>query len=202
MLVLTNSLSENLALAGILLVAGLIVAAVGYVLYKSRTYHYCEIDPRKLYRDGCRHSLQFARSCRRGKIKTVVSLIGDNEVISDRFAGALAKARGQGAQTLQVVIPLGGWPSTENIRQFLDIMANSANHPVLVHCREGVRRTGMMVSAYRLSVMGLTRQQAKDALETFGHSRRSIGDVEHFIDLYDPQRKEVIYTGSEAPSAV
>lgn len=196
------SLSANLTLAAGLLAAEMLIGGVGFYLYKSRTYHFREIDPHKLYRDGCRHPLQFARSCRRGKIKTVVSLIGDNEVESNRFAGALAKARAQGAQTLHVVIPLGGWPSSENIRQFLDIMADPGHHPVLVHCREGVRRTGMMVSAYRLTVMGLTRQQAKDALETFGHSRRSIGDVEHFIDLYDPQRKEVIYTGSEAPSAV
>lgn len=197
-----NDVMVKVMIVGGGVLVAVLVGVLCYNAYQSRSYHYVEIRPGVLYRDGCRNPRQFARSCQRGQIKTVVSLIGDQEVDSERFAPALAAARATGATTLHVSVPLGGWPSTENIRQFLDIAANPANHPVLVHCREGVRRTGMMVSAYRITVMGMTKDQAKAALETYGHSRRSIGDVEHFIDLYDTQRKEIIYTGTEAPSAL
>jgi protein tyrosine phosphatase (PTP) superfamily phosphohydrolase (DUF442 family) len=173
----------------------LIVMAVR--LYNARVYHFAEVDKGILYRDGMRHPAQFAASCAKAQIKTVISLIGDDEVDTPRFAPALANCRASGIKTLRVAIPLGGWPTTENIQKFLELVQDPANRPTIAHCREGVRRTGMMVSAYRLSIMGMTKEQAKAALETFGHSRRSIGDVERFIDLYDPVTRSVAYTNAE-----
>jgi Tfp pilus assembly protein PilE len=44
----------------------------------------------------------------------------------------------------------------------------------------------MMVAAYQESVMKFDRDQAKAALLAFGHSQRTVGDVQRFIDVYDP----------------
>ncbi len=58
----------------------------------------------------------------------------------------------------------------------------------------------MMVAAYQMSVMGYDKQRAKSELQTFGHSRRTVGDIEKFIDLYDPQTREVAGSGTLAVS--
>jgi protein-tyrosine phosphatase len=62
---------------------------------------------------------------------------------------------------------------------------------VLVHCAQGVRRTGMMVAAYELSVLKLDKDQAVAAIKGFGHSDRTIGDVKRFIEVYDPQTQQM-----------
>jgi len=50
-----------------------------------------------------------------------------------------------------------------------------------------VRRTGMMVAAYQRSVLGWDALRCKAAMMTFGHSSRTVADVERFIDVYDPR---------------
>ena len=44
----------------------------------------------------------------------------------------------------------------------------------------------MMVAAYQETVLKFDRERAKAALLAFGHSQRTVGDVQRFIDVYDP----------------
>ena len=196
---LTNP--KHLAIAIVALAAGVGICLLAVRMYHARTYHFVEVRKNVLYRDGMRRTEQFMASCDKGHIKTVISLIGDDEIVSPRFAPAMAQCKTKGIQTLRVGIVLGGRPTTADVQKFLKLVETPANQPVLAHCREGVRRTGMMVSAYRMSVMGMTREQAKAALETFGHSRRSIGDIEEFIDAYDPQSRSIHYSQQPATTA-
>lgn len=159
--------------------------------WKTRTYHFVEVDPRKLYRDGVRSSIEFANACSRGHVHTIISLVSDEEYNRAIFADPIHAAQADHIQTLRVPIANGGWPTTEDVQRFLALASDPANQPVLVHCHEGVRRTGMLVSAYRIAVMGMSKEQAKAAIETFGHSRESIADIEHFIDDYNPATHSV-----------
>ena len=51
----------------------------------------------------------------------------------------------------------------------------------------------MVVAAYQMSILGFTREQAKAAMEQFGHSARTVADVKRFIDLYDPSDRSITY---------
>ena len=164
-----------------------------YRLYSARTYHFREVAPGMLYRDGMRNPIQFARSCRRAGIKTVVSVIGYTEVTSERFSPAIEECQSNGIKNECLGVNIGGWPDTQAIRQFLAIVADPQRRPVLIHCREGVRRTGMVVAAYQMSIMGYTREQAKAAMEQFGHSARTVADVQRFIELYDASDRSIRY---------
>ena len=42
----------------------------------------------------------------------------------------------------------------------------------------------MMAAAYQMSVMQWDKEKTKKEILTFGHSRRTVGDVERFIDGY------------------
>ena len=46
------------------------------------------------------------------------------------------------------------------MQRFLAILADPANHPILVHCRNGADRTGYMLGIYRLRVSGWTVDRA------------------------------------------
>jgi hypothetical protein len=42
-----------------------------------------------------------------------------------------------------------------------------------------------------MSELGWDKQKTKDAIESWGHSERTIGDIKRFIDVYDPVKREV-----------
>jgi hypothetical protein len=50
----------------------------------------------------------------------------------------------------------------------------------------------MMVAAYQEAVMGMSDEKAKQELMTFGHSQRTVTDVQRFIDGYDPKTGTVV----------
>jgi len=181
-----------------LLVAG-VLAVVGFLVWRQwfQTYHLATVQEGVLYRAGNRGLREFANAIRRVKPRTVVCLIDDNELSDARkpqFQQELRFLADRRIAVCRIPIALGGWPTPADVRQFLSVVSDAKNQPVLVHCAQGVRRTGMLAAAYQQSVLGYDDARAKSAILTFGHSRRSIGDVEKFIELYDAKQMEM--TGS------
>ena len=173
----------------------ILIAVVGLLLGLLwwaflQTYHFAEVHAGVLYRGGNRGIREFAHAIRKGRIKTVVSLVDDSELADHEkpeFAAEMEWCRLHGVHTERIPIPLGGWPSSEDVRRFCQFVSDAQNQPVMVHCAQGVRRTGMMVAAYQQSVLGWDDQKCRTALLTFGHSQRTVGDVQKFIDVYDPK---------------
>jgi len=134
--------------------------------------------------------------------KVTITLI-DNDEAADpakpEFAAEESHLHARpGIRLEKVTIPLGGWPDALAIARFLSIATDPAQQPVVVHCAQGVRRTGMMVAAYQMSVLCASKEQAKQKLLTFGHSQRTVGDVQRFIDVYDPQSRQMRETFAQS----
>jgi protein tyrosine/serine phosphatase len=174
----------------ILLLTATIAAALsaGFWLWRHYfdLYHLATVNPNILYRDGVRDPAQFATAIRKIHPKTIVSLVDDTEITQEPFTSEVAFCHQNNITLIRIPVLLGGWPTSDQIKQFLTIASNPQNHPVLIHCAQGVRRTGMFVAAYQESILKFDRHRTKTALLTFGHSQRTVGDVERFIDLYDP----------------
>ena len=49
----------------------------------------------------------------------------------------------------------------------------------------------MLAAAYQMSILGFSKERAKGEMLTFGHSMRTVGDVQRFIDVYDPQARRM-----------
>lgn len=192
----SNLPRRPLALRGALLLALGIALSVGaFYLWKLHgTYHFAVVQPGVLYRDGLKSSPQFAATLDHVHPRTVVSLIDENEM-SDPAKPQLATegelcAR-RGIMLDRIPVKLGGWPSSADIQAFLAIVADKGNQPVLVHCAQGVRRTGMFVAAYQESVLGYDKAKAKAAVLGFGHGQNTIEQIDRFIDQYDPKTEGV-----------
>jgi protein tyrosine/serine phosphatase len=156
-----------------------------------QTYHLATVQDRVLYRDGMRSIREYNTAINDVHPKLVVSVIDDNEVEKEPFKFEEDYCRRSHIKYARIPVKLGGWPTTEEVNRFLKLTEVEKYQPVLVHCAQGVRRTGMMVAAYQMSVMGYDKEKAKASILTFGHSERSIGDVKRFIDIYDPTTRTV-----------
>lgn len=62
-------------------------------------------------------------------------------------------------------------PTLEQIYTALDIITDSSKKPVLVHCKRGSDRTGIVIAAYRIKYDHKTVEEAKKELRSYGHSR-------------------------------
>lgn len=175
----------------VLLVALTLAGAGGFIAWREtlETYHAAAVVPGVLYRDGNRGLREFSNYVEQVRPKTVVCLIDDNELADPskpQFKQELDYLTQHGIKIERVPVRLGGWPTESDVKRFLSVVADKQAQPVLVHCAQGVRRTGMMVAAYEQAVLGFDDARCKAAMLTFGHSQRTVGDVSRFIDGYDP----------------
>lgn len=181
------------ALVVFVVLIGLALAAA-LVWHNSRTYHLATVQEGVLYRDGLKSRTQFAATLDRIHPKTVVSLIDENELADPRKPqlGAEAELCSEHGVILdRIPVKLGGWPTSDDVRKFLAIVSDKQNQPVLVHCAQGVRRTGIFIAAYEESVLGWDKEKAKAAVVSFGHRTDTVNDIKRFIDRYDPKAETV-----------
>jgi protein tyrosine phosphatase (PTP) superfamily phosphohydrolase (DUF442 family) len=184
--------TRTLAAAVVLLVAGAVAALV--VWRNSHTYHLATVQEGVLYRDGLRSKAQFEATLDLIRPKTVVSLIDERELADahkPQLAAEASLCAAHGVTLDRIPVKLGGWPTSDDIRKFLAIVGDKQNQPVLVHCAQGVRRTGIFVAAYEESVLGWDKQKTKAAVLSFGHGVDTVNDIKRFIDGYDPKTQTV-----------
>jgi tyrosine-protein phosphatase SIW14 len=133
----------------VVLVTLVAAVAYGWRCYLD-TYHLATVDPHALYRDGNQSPCQFETAIRKVQPKTVVSLVDENEEIDEtkpQFQAEETYLAEKGIQLERIPVKLGGWPTKADVEKFLRVASDPQNQPVLVHCAQGVRRTGMMVAA-------------------------------------------------------
>lgn len=176
--------------AGIFIIVLTSIGITAYFVWQShRTYHLATVQQGVLYRDGLKSAGQFAATLDKIHPRTVVALI-DPQELSDPKKPQLAQEEqlcaARGIKLERIAVKLGGWPTSDDIRRFLRIVSDKQDQPVLVHCAQGVRRTGIFVAAYEESVLGYDKNKAKAAIVSFGHSQNTTDDIRKFIDGYEP----------------
>jgi len=77
-------------------------------------------------------------------------------------------------------------PKVEDMISFLNIVTDSNNTPVFVHCRYGADRTGTMCALYRIAVQGWSKDEAIQEMKKGGYGFHSIwGNLPDFIRKLD-----------------
>jgi protein tyrosine/serine phosphatase len=116
-----------------------------------------------LYRSGQPSERGFQSLARLG-IKTVIDLRGPGE----RAERERAVVESLGMR--YVNIPLSGWrrPQDEAVLRVLRIIADPNARPVLVHCRRGADRTGVIIALYRRLFEGWEPERAYREMRAFG----------------------------------
>ena len=167
---------------------GLFLGTVNLVYYFFflKTYHLVIVDPGKLYRDGNRSLREFKNTLRKTNPKTVVAIVDQQEYNEAEFVAARELVKSRGLNFHWIPIKAGAYPTGDQVREFLAIATDASKQPVLYHDDEGIRRAGMMMAAYQQSVLGYDDAKTVAAMQTFGHSERTIKDVSRFIEAYDP----------------
>lgn len=84
----------------------------------------------------------------------------------------------------------GPIPAQKAVDQFLAVMKEPKNHPVLVHCFRGVHRTGSFCSVYRMECQGWSNEDAMNELRANGYDKLDQErDIHEYMSRYIPTAK-------------
>lgn len=116
--------------------------------------------------------------------------LGVNTVINLRGAGQVTRAEGAGVRAaglnyFNVELPKWGRPQDERVARILELISAPENGRVLVHCRDGVDRTGLIVAVYRLTHDRWTRDEALAEAERQGMRRTQFWMRDYVKDYGD-----------------
>ena len=148
----------------------------------------------KLYRGGQPRAGGLERLRELG-INTIINLRGTSKTTRAEEA----EARELGFNYFNVALPNWGRPKDKRVDRILDLIAAPENGKVLVHCKDGVDRTGMIVAIYRMTHEGRTRNEALVEAERSGMRRIQFWMRDYVKDYGDSVAKLGPETALKSP---
>jgi tyrosine-protein phosphatase SIW14 len=149
----------------------LMAGVAGAICWHKARYHLRVVDPGRLYRSGALGRMGLEWIWRRFGIRTIVNLTSEEETRrGTRYEREKQFCRERGIELVQLAMEPGSVPDAEQIRRFLEVSLNERSLPVLVHCKQGVARTNMMVAVYLKERFGTPNEEILRRLPSFGHS--------------------------------
>jgi predicted protein tyrosine phosphatase len=194
-----------LGLLGPLLVLACVAAPVAEAVREQRQFKkFHVVRPGVLYRSGQTSVSGLRRIVHDHRIRTVISLregTDARDLAEERFCAQ------EEIRFVRLTPVYQGWDgqagnsgNDENVRTFLEVMSDPANHPVLVHCFAGIHRTGAYCAVYRMEFEGWDNEQAIAEVKAMGYDNfDNEMDIRGWLEGYRPGR---IQTGAPLDDAV
>ncbi len=147
-------------------------AAVKFGRWHVLPKRFAVVEPGRFYRSGQMEPWPYERVIEEHGIKTILSL---NQLPADDRLAVVERriVRTHGLKFHCFAMPGDGCGSFEALDVAAAILADPANHPVLVHCAAGVNRTNAVFAAYRMKYEGSSFDDAMAECERYGLSRHS-----------------------------
>jgi tyrosine-protein phosphatase SIW14 len=189
-----RSLRVLLGTIVILLVVGGPLAYSHYRQLHARNFRV--VEPGVLYRSGQMSIAGLRRAIHDHGITTVITL--RDAVFPNDPPPDLAEEEFCGAEEINYVrISPRKWraldasvPAEHGIRQFLEVMDNKNNYPVLVHCFAGIHRTGAFCAIFRMEYQHWTNAEAIAEMRSFGYKDlEDEWDLLDYLKQYEPRWK-------------
>ncbi len=176
-----------------------LVLATPIVFYRA-TYNHGrrlrEVQPGVLYRSGALTVDGFRDAVERLQIKTIVNLQDEfpdpalrNSYFDTRTSSEVEMCKTLGVRYVYIAPDLTsrkkvGTEHPHAIDEFLAIMDDPRNYPVLIHCKAGLHRTGCMVAVYRMEYQGWSRAAALREVKANGFGEWAGSAVNDYITQY------------------
>jgi tyrosine-protein phosphatase SIW14 len=189
---------------------GIVVVAVvlgpPVALYRAQYIHakrLREVEPGRLYRSGQMTADGFRETIEKYRIKTVVNLQHEDPdpLLPNHWLGKRKIRESELCAQLGVkylllkpdVLPPGNTVEQEPpvVAEWLQILEDESNYPILLHCKAGLHRTGRLTAIYRMEYHGWSRGEALRELRANGYGFVAASESDEFgvqfIQNYQPR---------------
>ena len=162
--------------------------------HKLGPYHLATVKKNVLYRSGSLRPYNLDSVAKKYGIKSIVSMRleteGDWEV--DWYQNEKNYCEQHDMNFYHIPIKGKELPTDADVKKWFSIMDNPDNHPVLLHCEQGVVRTGVMVALFEIKYNNKDPKAAWDELPTFGHdfTKKSMLPLRDYVYNFDLKKYE------------
>ncbi len=182
----------GLGMAALLTITPLVYYRMTYLHAKRLR----EVEPGVLYRSGQMTVAGFREAVAQLGIRTIVNAqdeYPDPDLLYDYFDLRTMKetelCKQLGVRYIHMppeLLPRRFIPERRpsTIDQFLAVMDDPKNYPVLVHCKAGLHRTGVLVAVYRMEYQGYSLHQAVQDLKDNGFGEFVCSSANDYIVQY------------------
>jgi tyrosine-protein phosphatase SIW14 len=190
------------------LALSLMMAILPYVYYRHTLSHAKRLRPivvGKVYRSGCLTADGFRDALRKYHIKTIINVYEEAPDPDLRVSyfnrntvreSAICHELGAKLEFMRVDLvdqDQAGKLRPAAIDRFLTLMDNPATYPVLIHCKAGLHRTGVLAAVYRMEYQGWEPLQAWHELRAHGFgefvSDTSNQYIAQYVMSYQPGQR-------------
>jgi protein tyrosine phosphatase (PTP) superfamily phosphohydrolase (DUF442 family) len=176
-----------------------------------------EVTPGRFYRSGQMTAAGLRDAIERYGIKTVINLQHENPDphMPERWLGRPRVRESELCRELGVRYvlltpdilpkpnPLDKQPPV--VGEFLAVLDDEANYPILLHCKAGLHRTGRLTAIYRMEYQGWTVGAALRELRANGYGFVAASEADEFViqfvQNYKPRTKGVAVAPDPRPLA-
>lgn len=161
----------------------LLTLALGSSLGCARLlYNFGTVEEGRVYRTSQPSPLFLRWLVSRRQIQTLVNLRGRTPGYESAFAAR------HGLKLFSFDLSASRPPTQEDVERFLHILQDPDNYPLVVHCRNGVDRTGYMIASYRVEVQGWDANRAAREMNRYLQ-----------FEWLNPNPQSVVKDGLRAP---
>jgi tyrosine-protein phosphatase SIW14 len=155
-----------------------------------------EVTPGKFYRSGEMTAAGFREAVALHRFRTIVNLqdeYPDPDLFEDYLGSSTIReselCRALGVRYVYLppdLIPRRQVPGhrPRAIDRLLTLLDDPTNYPVLIHCRAGLHRTGVMTAVYRMEYQGWSPRQAMEELKANGFGEWPCTAANDYITQY------------------
>lgn len=192
-----------LAIVAVLLAVAPPLALYRYEYVEAKRFHI--VTPGRFYRSGQMTAPGLRATIERYKIKTIINLQNEepDPLLADHWLGKGKIPESELCEQLGVkyvlltpdILPLDNQLDSipPVVDDYLKLLDDEANYPILLHCKAGLHRTGRLTAIYRMEYLGWTPGEAlrEARANNYGYLMASKGDdyVVQFIENYVPRSK-------------
>ena len=153
------------ATASVALAAGLLLGGAYGIIEYDGNFH--AVESGQVYRSAQLDGADLKKRIQENGIKSVLNLRGESPG-SDWYDAELAATRSQGITHLNYRMSAGKPLNLEQMQEVLRLI-EQAPKPILIHCKAGADRTGL-ISAIYLANQGASMERVQEALSVrYGH---------------------------------
>ena len=195
-------------LFGIAIAVLVIGVPIGYARYREKHFrNFRVVQDRVLYRSGQMSLSALKRIIHDYEIKTVITL-RDASILGEPPPDQIEEQHCRKEELNYYRIPPRRWwapdgtvPADQGVRQFLEIMDDPKNYPVLIHCFAGAHRTGAFCAVYRMEYQHWTNADAIQEVKDFGYSNLDDEwDILTYLEEYRARWRQKNLPGQALPS--
>jgi protein tyrosine phosphatase (PTP) superfamily phosphohydrolase (DUF442 family) len=147
---------------------GVVVVVGGFALVLVARHNFHVVSEGRVYRSAQMDAGSLARTIQERGIKTVINLRGGNEA-SGWYRAEIETTRQLGAQHFDFNLSASREVSNAEMEEIIATMKN-APKPILVHCKSGSDRAGLVSALYLYGLEGKPADAADRELTVFcGH---------------------------------